>query len=146
MFCEPYNAPIPAGAPPPAVPDCAATPNASLAVPCTFSNAAPAGTPTNKPFAYPVILGTCHPGNIRRDGLPGPDFINTDFSLIKNTKLTERFNLQFRAEVFDIFNHPNFGNPTNTLNAAFGVITSTRFPTGDFGSSRQMAFALKLIF
>ena len=92
-----------------------------------------------------------------RDGLPGPDFINTDFSVVKNTNLTERFNLQFRAEMFDLFNHPNFGNPGNILSSSsalaatsiiksFGTITSTRFTTGDFGSSRQVQLALKLIF
>jgi hypothetical protein len=102
--------------------------------------------PLNKPFAYPVVVGTCHPGDISRDGLPGPNFINTDFSVIKNTKLTERFNLQFRAEMFDLFNHPNFGNPGNVITSGFGVIQSTRFPTGDFGSSRQVQFALKLLF
>jgi len=65
----------------------------------------------------------------------------------KNTKITERFNLQFRAELFDLFNHPNFGNPVlTTTSAAFGQIQSTRFPTGDFGSSRQVQFALKLQF
>jgi len=77
----------------------------------------------------------------------GPGFLNTDFSVVKNTKLSERVNLQFRAEMFDIFNHPNFGNPNLTVgNSSFGRITSTRFPTGDFGSSRQIQFALKLQF
>jgi hypothetical protein len=56
-------------------------------------------------------------------------------------------NLQFRTEFFDIFNHPNFGNPVNTVtSAAFGRIQATRFPAGDFGSARQIQFALKLIF
>jgi hypothetical protein len=57
--------------------------------------------------------------------------------------------VQFRAELFDIFNHANFGQPGRVaqLNSAtFGVITNTRFPTGDSGSSRQVQFALKLIF
>ncbi len=77
----------------------------------------------------------------------GPGFMNTDFSVVKNTKLTERVNLQFRAEFFDIFNHANFGNPNLTVgNKSFGKITATRFPTGDFGSSRQIQFALKLQF
>ena len=44
-------------------------------------------------------------------------------------EVTERFNLQFRTEIFDLFNHPNFGNPINTAtSAAFGKILSTRFP------------------
>jgi outer membrane receptor protein involved in Fe transport len=90
---------------------------------------------------------TCHPGNLSRDAVTGPNFVNTDFSVIKNTKLTEKFNLQFRSELFDIFNHPNFGNPVlTTTSSSFGKIQSTRFPTGDFGSARQVQFALKLKF
>ncbi|HEV2289348.1 MAG TPA: carboxypeptidase regulatory-like domain-containing protein [Candidatus Acidoferrales bacterium] len=94
----------------------------------------------------------CAPGNEGRNSIIGPDFVDTDFSLIKDTKITERVTSEFRAEAFDIFNHPNFGDPNFVFNAATGtalassVINSTRFPTGDFGSSRQLQFALKLIF
>jgi len=95
----------------------------------------------------PATLPTCHPGNLTRDSITGPDFVNTDFSVTKNTKIWENLNLQFRAEMFDIFNHPNFGNPTLSIaSSSFGKITSTRFPAGDFGSSRQIQFALKLLF
>jgi hypothetical protein len=95
----------------------------------------------------PAKLPTCHPGTLGRNALTGPGFVNTDFSVTKNTKINERFNLQFRAELFDVFNHPNFGNPVlTTTSSAFGVIQSTRFPTGDFGSSRQVQFALKVQF
>lgn len=104
---------------------------ASFQVPCTS-----ASTPT-----------TCHFGDLGRNAVAGPGFMNTDFSAVKNTKLTERINLQFRAELFDLFNHANFGNPNLTVgNSSFGRITATRFPTGDFGSSRQVQFALKLQF
>jgi hypothetical protein len=49
--------------------------------------------------------------------------------------------------MFDVFNHPNFGDPVNTVtSSAFGKILSTRFPVGDFGSARQIQFALKLLF
>jgi hypothetical protein len=49
--------------------------------------------------------------------------------------------------MFDIFNHPNFGNPVlATTSSSFGKIQNTRFPTGDFGSSRQIQFALQLVF
>jgi len=100
-------------------------------------------------LATPCVGTTCHPGSLSRDAITGPGFVNTDFSVIKNTKLTERFNLQFRSEMFDVFNHPNFGNPALTFtptSTTFGKITSTRFPTGDFGSARQIQFALKLLF
>jgi len=97
--------------------------------------------------AVPPAPPTCHPGNLSRNAVTGPNFVNTDFSVIKNTKLTERFNIQFRGEMFDIFNHPNFGNPVlTTTSGTFGQITSTRFPTGDFGSARQIQFSLKLKF
>jgi hypothetical protein len=141
-LCEPFVA-EPLGGLPPAIPDCAVTPNAAFAVPCTFSNS-PTKLGGN---VYPIVPGSCHPGSARRDSLPGPSFVNTDFSVVKNTKITERVNLQFRTEMFDIFNHPNFGNPVNTVtSASFGKIQATRFPAGDFGSARQIQFALKLLF
>jgi hypothetical protein len=142
VLCEHFNGALQGGAP--AIPDCAATPNAAFAVPCTFSAVptAPGGK------VYPVIAGTCHPGTMGRNAIVGPGFLNTDFSVTKNTKVTERFNLQFRAEMFDVFNHPNFGNPSlvATNSGSFGHIQNTRFPTGDFGSARQIQFALKLVF
>ena len=93
--------------------------------------------------------GTCHPGNLSRNAVTGPSFVNTDLSVIKNTKVTERLNVQFRGELFDIFNHPNFGNPLLTFtptSTTFGAINNTRFPTGDFGSARQIQFSLKVQF
>jgi len=139
VVCQRFNG-APSG-PAPAIPDCASTPNAAFAFPCTTSS-----TPTSG-NNYPIIAGSCHPGSLGRDAISGPGFLNTDFSVTKNTKITERFNLQFRSEMFDIFNHPNLGNPVLAFtNLAFGHITSTRFPQGDFGSSRQVQFALKLIF
>jgi hypothetical protein len=47
-------------------------------------------------------------GNTGRDSLNNPNFFNLDFSIFKDTKLTERVTMQFRAEFFDILNHPNF--------------------------------------
>lgn len=89
----------------------------------------------------------CAPGNEGRNSFVGPSFVDTDFSLIKDTKITERLNTEFRAEAFDIFNHPNFGNPNLSVGSStFGTITSTRFPPTDFGSSRQIQLALKLLF
>ncbi|MGC1415197.1 MAG: TonB-dependent receptor [Candidatus Acidiferrum sp.] len=141
VLCEPFNG-TPTGTAP-TIANCATTPNAAFAVPCTFSDV-PTTPGSNN---YPVIPGSCTPGDMQRDGLRGPDFINTDFSVVKNTKITEKVNLQFRTEFFDIFNHPNFGNPNNSATAAsFGQVTSTRFPAGDFGSAREIQFALKLTF
>jgi len=85
-------------------------------------------------------------GNLGRNVVMGPGFNNTDVSIIKNTKVGEKLRLQFRAEVFDVFNHANFGPPGNVVGGAtFGRITNTRFPTGETGSSRQIQFAFKLI-
>jgi hypothetical protein len=86
-------------------------------------------------------------GNLGRNVLIGPGFSNVDFSLVKSTKLTEELSLQFRAEAFDVFNHASFGQPGRIVGTpGFGRITNTRFPTGDSGSSRQLQFALKVIF
>lgn len=105
-------------------------------------------------FALPVTLvngiNIYHFGDLRRNSVLGPDFKNLDFSLTKTTKITERLNMELRAEAFDVFNHPNFGNPNlNAVTSAgnvFGIISSTRFPNGDSGSSRQLQFAAKMIF
>jgi hypothetical protein len=86
-------------------------------------------------------------GNLGRNVVIGPGFNNTDFSIMKNTALTEKIRVQFRIEVFDLLNHANFGQPGNVVGTpGFGRITNTRFPTGESGSSRQMQLGLKLIF
>jgi hypothetical protein len=109
-----------------------------------------AGCPSGNTFAIPAnTASTYHFGNLGRNVVIGPGFTNVDFSLIKTTKITERVKTQFRAEMFDIFNHPNFGQPGRTAqvgSTTFGVITNTRFPVGDSGSARQIQFALKLMF
>jgi len=85
-------------------------------------------------------------GNLGRNVIIGPGFNNTDFSIIKNTKVGEKLRAQFRAEFFDLFNHANLGQPGNVVGTpAFGRVTSTRFPTGETGSSRQIQFAVRLM-
>jgi hypothetical protein len=85
-------------------------------------------------------------GNAGRNIVTGPAFNNVDLSLMRNVQVTERVRLQLRAEVFDVFNHANFGQPGNVVGTpSFGQITNTRFPTGESGSSRQIQFALKLL-
>ncbi len=57
--------------------------------------------------------------------------------------------MQLRLEVFNLFNQANLGQPGRTatpLSTAFGVISNTRFPTGDSGSARQVQFAAKFLF
>jgi hypothetical protein len=105
------------------------------------------GRSVNGWFDPSVFVPVTGFGNLGRGVIIGPAFNNTDFSIMKNTKLNERVRLQFRAEVFDLFNHANFGQPGRVAGSAtFGQITNTRFPTGDSGSSRQLQFALKLIY
>jgi hypothetical protein len=88
-------------------------------------------------FAFPVP-GTF--GNAGRNILDGPGYQNVNASLVKNTALNEQFNLQFRAEFFNLFNHPNFNLPDNFLGSpTFGVISSAREP-------RHIQFGLKLLF
>lgn len=84
-------------------------------------------------------------GNLGRNVVIGPGFSNTDLAIIKNTRVGETLRVQFRAEFFDLFNHANFGTPGNIVGTpAFGQITSTRFPTGESGSSRQIQFSVKI--
>jgi hypothetical protein len=107
------------------------------------------GGPTQyfNPDAYIVpVAGTY--GNAGRDSLVGPGVANLDTSLRKITALTERTNLQFRAEFFNVLNHTNFGTPNEVVYSAAGtppsptagVITSTST------TSRQIQFGLKLLF
>jgi hypothetical protein len=86
-------------------------------------------------------------GNLSRNALVGPGFSDVDFSIEKNTTIVEGVKFQVRADAFDIFNHPNFSNPVTSANStSFGLITATRFPTGDSGSSRQLQIVGKIIF
>lgn len=79
-------------------------------------------------------------GNAGRNILDGPGYQNFNASLVKRTAITERLNLQLRAEVFNLFNHPNFGFPDNFLGSpSFGRITTARDP-------RHIQFGAKLVF
>ena len=79
-------------------------------------------------------------GNAGRNILDGPGFQNVNASLLKNTKLREGLDLQFRAEAFNLFNHPNFDLPDNFLGSpTFGRILSAQSP-------RHIQLGLKLLF
>jgi hypothetical protein len=86
-------------------------------------------------------------GNLARNAFRGPGQQNWDFSLIKNFKLTERQNLRFTTDFFNLWNHANFGNPTVTdvesipeTNSPFGRITSM------VGTPRLIQFSLRYSF
>jgi len=104
------------------------------------------------PFTAATVTGTCAnlQGNAGRNSLIGPGLINLDFSLFKNNYIghSERFNVQFRAELFNILNHANFNSPIDNET----LFDQTGAPVGGAGSidststtSRQIQFALKLI-
>jgi hypothetical protein len=81
-------------------------------------------------FAYPAVTPADpngYFGNLGRDQIYGPGFVNFDFSVTKNFQLRERLTLQFRAEFFNIFNHPNFALPSNVITPGYN---SDRTPTG----------------
>jgi hypothetical protein len=98
-------------------------------------------------FDQSVFVAANHFGNLGRNVVVGPEFHNTDVSLIKNMTVNEKLDLQLRADVFDLFNHPNLGPPGNLVGSpTFGKITRTRLATGEGGSSRQIQLAVKLSF
>ena len=72
----------------------------------------------------------------------GPNFINTDFSVMKHFPVRENFRIDFRSEFFNLFNHAQFGLPGADFNspATFGAISST------VGNPRVIQFALKAAF
>jgi hypothetical protein len=113
------------------------------------------------PMASPAIAARCTPfsgvpgscsnlfGNAGRNSVIGPGLATWDFSLVKNTQISERFRLQFRAELFNILNKTNFGTPVD--NSTF--FDSGGNPVGGAGAldttsttSRQIQLGLKLIF
>ena len=87
-------------------------------------------------------------GDLGRNVIEGPGFSNLDVALVKNTLIKERTSWQVRIDAFDILNQTNFTNPGLTVGSStLGVITGgTRFPAGDFGTSRQLQLVMKLIF
>jgi hypothetical protein len=99
-------------------------------------------------------------GNAGRNLLRGPGFAQVDFSVFKNTRITETTALQFRAEIFNLFNHANFADPSGGLvrgdnnslrpTAFFGQSIST---VGNqlggllgFGGPRQIQLSLRYLF
>ena len=90
-------------------------------------------------------------GNLGRNTVIGPGLVNVDFSVVKSIKvpkISETFNIQFRTEFFNVFNHANFAPPIDNLQsldgngqpiAGFGQLTALQVPT------REIQFALKVV-
>ena len=96
----------------------------------------------------PGQFGTCAPYQFY-----GPGIQTWDLSVFKQFKFTERWQLQFRAEFFNAFNHPNFANPNADIGspASFGKVNNTLAPilgtdSGGPGDPREIQFGLKLYF
>jgi len=83
------------------------------------------------------------PGTLGRNHFYGPGYATWDASIFKNFSVTERAALQFRAEDFNLLNHPQFANPDTNVNDGtnFGVINATRA-----SSSRELQLALRVMF
>ncbi len=77
----------------------------SFAIPCQVDVAVAGGV------ASDCVPGTRHFGNMGRNSLHGPSFKELNFAIYKTTAITERLNMQFRADFFNLLNHPNFANP-----------------------------------
>jgi hypothetical protein len=100
--------------------------------------------PRSTSDASQVIFLNPQPGTIGSSPLSsifGPRNFNIDFSVLKRTRITERFNVEFRAEIFNVLNTVNFDNPNTNINSVnFGKISNT------IGRPRLMQFALRLNF
>ncbi len=87
-------------------------------------------------------------GNAGRNAFRGPGLWQMDMGLTKKIRISERMNLDLRAEAFNLFNRAQFGNPINNIsNGTFGriLITANDGSTGT-GTSRQLQFSLRLNF
>jgi outer membrane receptor protein involved in Fe transport len=138
----------------------------------------PLGTNDNSPYAFPNRLSgpgcqsAVNPGNVQayikvdcfappspltllgnagRNSLQGPGLINFDFSAFKNNyirRVSENFNVQFRADLFNIFNHPNFLPPLDNmtvLDQSGGAVSGAGLIDGTATTSRQIQFGVKVI-
>ena len=115
----------------------------------------------NPSFSGPIVVGSPNQwfnpnafvlpaagtyGNLGRGTLSGPGFVDMDVSLFKNTKLTEKMALQFRAECFNALNHANFDTPNLTVFSGGAISPTAGQISSTANYSRQIQFGLKLIF
>ncbi|HXA78846.1 MAG TPA: TonB-dependent receptor [Candidatus Acidoferrales bacterium] len=101
----------------------------------------------------PVAVGTCANllGNSARNSLVGPGLASLDFSLFKNNRIpriSETFNLQFRAELFNVFNHANFAAPvanSTIFDQTGALVPGVGMINGTTTTAREIQFGLKAI-
>jgi hypothetical protein len=114
----------------------------------------PAGAPRDQvgpPITAFAVQPFGRPGSLGRNTFTGPRYYDTDLNVIKDTHITERVNLQFRAEVYNVFNRIQFDVPgasgdTIASPGTFGQSLSTIVQPDGTTSARQIQLALKLIF
>jgi carboxypeptidase family protein len=114
----------------------------------------PANAPRNEtgpPLSAFAVQPFGRPGTLGRNTFTGPRYYNTDVTLLKNTRITERINLQFRAEVYNVFNRIQFDvvdatGDTLSSPGTFGLSDKTLTQPDGTTSARQIQLALKLIF
>ena len=100
-----------------------------------FENGALAALASAFPTPTPGTDGT-----LGRNTFRGPGIAEYDMSLFKKIPITERFNMQFRAEMFNVFNHANLDPPVaNLASSSFGLVQKAADP-------REIQFGLKLFF
>jgi hypothetical protein len=124
-----------------------------------------------KQFLNPAAFAIPQPGtfgNLGRNALHGPSLAQVDLTLQKRFHVSERLNMEFRTEIYNIFNRANFANPSSTLanalgssatqlqpgqpftqstaGGAFGTLNSTVERTVGLGTSRQIQLSLRLNF
>lgn len=113
-----------------------------------FSGPVITGSPTQwfNPSAFLAPpAGSGFYGNLRRDSLTGPGIATWDFSVMKDTSVHERFSTQFRAEFFNLLNRANFNTPNLVVFTPSGVSPTAGVITSTSTTSRQIQFALKLL-
>jgi hypothetical protein len=128
-------------------------PASGVSAGCAATGGPAAGTPVRTPTLWfdPCAFTLQHAGtygNAPRNAVRGPSQFNMDFSTSKEFNLSEHAHLQFRAEIFNILNHPNFAiiktttftNSTGARNGSAGTIINTSTP------SRQIQFGMRLSF
>jgi outer membrane receptor protein involved in Fe transport len=125
---------------------------AAFTQPCVLGAGGP--DPSKSPAGCVPLTGTAALGGVTQ--VPGPGFKRVDLSFFKDIPINERFRLQFRTEIFNIANHPNFNAPNFGGNGVVAISNSGNFNSSTFGEigstrdapydPRQIQFALKMYF
>jgi hypothetical protein len=91
------------------------------------------------PFSSRIPSDGMSQGTLGRNALRGFPFYQIDVSLRRMFNLTEKISLQFKADIFNILNHPNFSNPEAVLYSGYvGLLPPTTIPNPSFGFSQSM--------